>query len=115
MRFFKSQIITRVNNEISDRVPQNFYLYQNYPNPFNPATVISYQLPVNSYVTLKVFDLIGREVAVLVNERKDAGRYSVEWNARLRSANFGGLASGVYFYTLQAGEYRDTKRMLLLK
>jgi hypothetical protein len=96
-------------------MPKTFMLSQNYPNPFNPATVISYQLSVNSYVTLKVYDLLGREVAILVNERKDAGRYSVQWDARLRSANFGGLASGVYFYTLQAGEYRDTKRMLLLK
>jgi poly(3-hydroxybutyrate) depolymerase len=108
LRFFQSQTITRVNHEISDRVPQNFYLYQNYPNPFNPATVISYQLSVNSYVTLRVYDLLGREVLTLVNERKDAGRYSVQWDARR-------FASGIYFYTLQAGEYRDTKRMLLLK
>jgi 7,8-dihydropterin-6-yl-methyl-4-(beta-D-ribofuranosyl)aminobenzene 5'-phosphate synthase len=95
-------------NGLQLRIPQAYSLHQNYPNPFNPATVISYQLPVNSHVMLKVYDLLGREMAILVNEKKDAGRYSVEWDA-------GRLASDVYFYTLQAGEYRDTKRMLLLK
>ena len=89
-------------------VPREFGLHQNFPNPFNPTTVISYQLPVISHVTLKVYDLLGREVAVLVNEKKDAGRYSVQWDAAR-------LSSGIYFYSLQAGEYRDTKRMLLLK
>jgi hypothetical protein len=95
--------------------PSHYSLEQNYPNPFNPATVISYHLPagqaglpVSSLVTLKVYDLLGREVATLVNEKKDAGRYSVQWDATR-------FSSGVYFYTLQAGEYRDTKRMLLLK
>jgi hypothetical protein len=89
-------------------VPIAYSLAQNYPNPFNPATVISYQLPVHSYVSMKVFDILGREMATLVNEKKDAGKYSVQWDASA-------MPSGVYFYTLQAGEYRDTKRMLLLK
>lgn len=88
--------------------PNTFILHQNYPNPFNPSTVINYQLPMNSYVTLKVYDLLGREVTMLVNEKKDAGRYSVTWDASASS-------SGFYFYSLRAGEYRDTKRMLLLK
>jgi hypothetical protein len=81
---------------------------QNYPNPFNPTTTISYQIPVSSHVILKIFDILGREVATLMNQRKDAGRYSVQWDATR-------FPSGVYFNTLQAGEYRDTKRMMLLK
>jgi photosystem II stability/assembly factor-like uncharacterized protein len=90
------------------RVPDIFALLQNYPNPFNPATVISYQLPVNSYVTLKIFDLLGREVATLVNERKDAGMYSVRWNAS-------GFATGMYLVRIQAGSFIDTKKVLLMK
>jgi hypothetical protein len=89
-------------------VPETFALMQNYPNPFNPATVISYQLPVNSYVTLKVYDLLGREVATLVNERKEAGNYSVQWNAS-------GFATGMYLVRIQAGSFIDTKKVLLMK
>jgi hypothetical protein len=89
-------------------VPGEFALLQNFPNPFNPKTVINYQLPVNSYVALKVFDLLGREVATLVNEKKDVGRYSMQWDA-------GRCASGIYFYALQAGEFRETKKMILMK
>ena len=81
---------------------------QNYPNPFNPSTVISYQLPVNSHVTFKVYDVVGREVATLVDEQKEAGSYFVQFNA---STN----ASGVYFYKLCAGNFVDTKKMLLTK
>jgi beta-glucanase (GH16 family) len=89
-------------------VPARFTLEQNFPNPFNPSTVISYQLPGNSYVTLKVYDLLGREVTTLVNERKDAGRYSVQWNA----AN---LSSGIYFYQLQANGRTEIRKAILMK
>jgi hypothetical protein len=89
-------------------VPEIFALLQNYPNPFNPTTVISYKLPVNSYVTLKVYDLLGREVATLVDETKDAGSYSVQWNAS-------GFSSGIYFYRLEANEKREIKKMSLIK
>lgn len=85
-----------------------FMLNQNYPNPFNPSTTISYQLPVSGNVTLKVYDLLGREAATLVDEYKPAGRYEVEFDA-------GQLASGVYYYTLQSGEFRSSKKLLLLK
>jgi dienelactone hydrolase len=85
-----------------------FYLGQNYPNPFNPSTVISYQLPVNGNVTLKIFDVLGNEVATLVDEYKPAGSYEVEFSAN-------GLTSGMYFYTLKAGNFVETKKMLLLK
>ncbi len=91
-----------------DIVPRQFQLMQNYPNPFNPSTVISYQLPVNSHVTFKVYDVVGREVATLVDEQKEAGSYFVQFNA---STN----ASGVYFYKLCAGNFVDTKKMLLTK
>ena len=86
----------------------SFALEQNYPNPFNPSTVINYQLPLKSYVTMKIFNLLGQETATLVNEKKEAGSYSVRWNAA-------GVPSGVYFYRLQTGSFIETKRMVLLK
>lgn len=89
-------------------VPERFELAQNYPNPFNPNTVIGYQLPVIGFISLKVFDIIGNEVATLVNEYKSAGRYEVEFDASV-------LTSGVYFYVLRAGEYTQTKKMILLR
>jgi hypothetical protein len=100
----------------SNELPREYSLSQNYPNPFNPVTVISYQLPVNSRVSLKVIDLLGREVATLVNEGKAAGTYQITFDA-------GKLPSGVYFYRLvanaissgQAGEYINTKKLLLLR
>lgn len=85
-----------------------FYLYQNYPNPFNPSTSISFSLPTRSFVSLKVFDLIGREVATLVNDEKSAGTYNVKLDASK-------LPSGVYFYRLQAGKYSETKKLVLLR
>ncbi|MBN8705634.1 MAG: T9SS type A sorting domain-containing protein [Bacteroidetes bacterium] len=88
--------------------PVSFSLSQNYPNPFNPATVINYQLPVNSMTKLKIYDVIGREVATLVNERKPAGRYQVTFNA-------GYLSSGVYFYRIEAGSFVQTKKLILVK
>ena len=86
----------------------SFSLEQNYPNPFNPSTVIAYQLPVTGFVRLKVFDVLGNEVAVLVNENKPAGSYEVNFDA-------GSLSSGVYIYKLQAGDFVSVKKMLLTK
>ncbi|MDP3147641.1 MAG: T9SS type A sorting domain-containing protein [Ignavibacteria bacterium] len=94
--------------------PQDFTLYQNYPNPFNPETVISFQLSVSSKVSLKVFDVLGREVATLVNEEKPAGEYQVLFNNQLTS-NHQLLSSGVLFYQLKVGNRLQTKSMLLLK
>jgi endoglucanase len=88
--------------------PTEFFLGQNYPNPFNPSTLISYQLPANTHAELKVFDVIGREIETLVDERQDAGDHAVLFNA----AN---LPSGVYFYSLQAETYLDIKKLLLLR
>ncbi len=94
----------------SDRpiVPDRFGVSQNYPNPFNPSTKISYQLPVSSYVTLKIFDSLGREVATLVNGNLDAGYYDVSFNAE-------SYPSGLYFYRLTANGYVSVKKMVLVK
>jgi hypothetical protein len=99
--------ITSVSQN-SSSIPNSYGISQNYPNPFNPTTVVNYQLPINSFVTLKVYDMLGREVAILLNERKSAGYYSVTFNAVH-------LPSGVYFYRLQAGPYTQTKKIVLLK
>jgi hypothetical protein len=92
--------------------PKQFLLQQNYPNPFNPSTVISYQLPAAGEVTLKVYDVLGREVVTLVNEYKNVGNYEVEFKSTVGSRQ---LANGVYFYRLQVGDYVETKKMILLK
>jgi hypothetical protein len=89
-------------------MPARWALGQNYPNPFNPATVFSYQLAERSSVRLQVFDIFGREIATLVDGVQEAGPQSVRWDA-------GGLASGSYFYRLQAGVFTATRRLLLLK
>ena len=89
-------------------VVSNYKLYDNYPNPFNPSTVISYQLSRNSYIAVKIYDVLGREVATLVNEREDAGTHYVRFDGS-------GLSSGVYFYALTAGDFSQTKKMLLIK
>ena len=91
-------------------LPTKFTLEQNYPNPFNPSTIISYQLLKAGNVTLKVFDVLGREVAVLVDEEKAAGSYNVEFGVKSLE-----LSSGIYFYQLKVGYYFETKKMLLIK
>ena len=100
--------------EISDYDinPSNFLLSQNYPNPFNPSTNIKYAISSPQYATLKVYDILGNEVATLVDEYKPAGSYEVEFNA---SSRIGNLASGIYFYQLKAGEFVETKKMILLR
>ena len=85
-----------------------FQLCQNFPNPFNPTTTISYQLPSNGFTTLKVYDVLGREAATLVNELKNAGTYFVQWNASQ-------FTSGVYFAKMTAGSFSSTKKLLLMK
>jgi hypothetical protein len=88
--------------------PATYKLSQNYPNPFNPTTTIEYQLPVDGHVTLKVYDLLGREVATLVNEVQQTDYYRVEFDA-------GRFASGVFFYRLTSGSFVTTKRMVVVK
>jgi hypothetical protein len=88
--------------------PKQVSLEQNFPNPFNPSTTIKYELPSGSHVTLSVYDMLGREVSVLVNERRDAGVHEVKFDAS-------GLSSGVYFYRLTAGSFVQTRKLLLLR
>jgi hypothetical protein len=101
-----SEMITDVKN--ATKLPKSFALYQNYPNPFNPTTSVEYRVASTEHVILKVFDVLGSEVATLVNEEKPVGSYKVTWNAA-------SLPSGVYFYQLKAGCFTSTKKLLLLK
>jgi hypothetical protein len=94
--------------EGATRFPNTHLLEQNYPNPFNPSTTIKYELPQSSIVKLSVYDVLGREVSVLVNERRDAGVHEVKFDGAT-------LASGVYLYRLQAGDFTQTKRLILLR
>jgi hypothetical protein len=89
-------------------IPKQYALYQNYPNPFNPTSIIRYDLPKSSFVTLKVYDVLGREVGTLVNERQEPGVHQVNWQAS-------GFASGVYFYRLQSGGFVQTKKLILVR
>jgi hypothetical protein len=98
-----------VTKETSSNIPVTFNLYQNFPNPFNPSTTIKYDLPKDVSVNIRIYDLLGREVAVLAkDEFKKAGRYEINWNAS-------NMASGVYIYRIEAGDYKSTKKMVLIK
>jgi endo-1,4-beta-xylanase len=101
-------VLTGVGEPANDGVPRTFALWQNYPNPFNPKTVVSYQLPAVSDVRLMVYDMLGREVVLLVNEKQPAGSYSVTFDAAR-------LASGAYICRMVAGTFVDSKTMLLVK
>ncbi len=94
--------------ELYSTIAKSFQLFQNYPNPFNPISTIKYQIPKDGLVKLKVYDILGREVAELVNEKKQAGYYQVDLDASK-------LASGIYIYRIQAGEFSSTKKMVLMK
>ncbi len=98
--------------ETHTQQPDGFILFQNYPNPFNPSTRIQYQLSSISRVVLKVYDVLGNEVATLINEELSIGKYEVEFNA---SSGIRNLASGIYFYQLTAGDFIQTKKMVLIK
>jgi hypothetical protein len=109
----RSDVLNWVSQEQNVQLPKTFSLSQNYPNPFNPSTVISYQLPAVSKVRLMIYDLLGREVATLVNEEQTAGWKEVQWNAK-------DVSSGIYFYTLEAlcstgNIFHDTKKLLYVK
>jgi len=91
-----------------EKIISEYSLNQNYPNPFNPITTISYQIPTDGFVTLKVYDVLGKEVASLINEQKTSGRYDVQFDGS-------NLSSGIYFYKISAGNYTDTKKLMLMK
>jgi CotH kinase protein/Lamin Tail Domain/Secretion system C-terminal sorting domain/Chitobiase/beta-hexosaminidase C-terminal domain/Right handed beta helix region len=94
--------------DIKEEIPHKYSLSQNYPNPFNPVTTINFELPEISNVSIKIYDILGREVADLVNEKKDAGSYSIIFETN-------NLSSGIYFYRLSANEFHKTNKMILLK
>lgn len=108
IQIYRNLLVNPVSVEPDGIVVNDFKLEQNYPNPFNPSTVISWQSPVSSHQTLKVYDILGNEVAILVDEYKPAGSYEVEFNAST-------LPSGTYFYQLRAGSFVEMKKMILLK
>lgn len=97
-----------VSVEENDIVADNFELYQNYPNPFNPVTIISYNLPANNFVQLKILDILGQEIATLINEEQSAGFHSINFDA-------GNLSSGIYLYRIQAGSQVSIKKMMLMR
>lgn len=119
MNYSTDGVIDLINEEMTGRptnisvyndivTPKSFSLMQNYPNPFNPTTTIEYSIPQNSFVSIKIYDMLGREVKNLLSRQQDAGTYVVEWNASEYS-------SGIYFYTINAGNFTETKKMILSK
>ncbi len=102
------QYITITGVDDKTNTPNSFTLYQNYPNPFNPATTIKYSIPNSNMVSIKVFDILGKEVTTLVNEQQNSGIHEVTFNAE-------NLSSGTYFYQLKCGEFTETKKFLLIK
>jgi len=107
MLIFKNYLVTKVDDE-NEVTPTQFSLNQNYPNPFNPSTKISYSIPSSGFVTMKIYDILGNEIALLINKEQTAGFYNVEFNA----TNF---PSGIYIYTLQFGNRMTSQKMILLK
>ncbi|MGE5859408.1 MAG: T9SS type A sorting domain-containing protein, partial [Ignavibacteria bacterium] len=101
-----SQSVTTVEN--NGNVPSKFALEQNYPNPFNPATTIKYSIPVSEFVRVKIYDVLGKEIATLVNREQAAGSYKVEFDGSR-------LASGIYLFKLQTNNFVETKKMVLTK
>ncbi len=101
-------VLSIINGVEGEDYPSEFFLSQNYPNPFNPITTIQYQIPQLSFVTLKVYDVIGNELVTLVNEEQSLGYYSIKFDATI-------FSSGIYFYQLQAGSFIETKKMVLMK
>jgi hypothetical protein len=102
--------LTSVDDELN--IPEEYSLAQNYPNPFNPTTIIQFSIPHSEHVILKVYDILGKEIAVLVDEVMSAGKYNVAFNA---SSVNGGISSGVYFYNIRAGKFNSTRKLLLQK
>jgi len=112
-----TEIIVRVRTQVlgigDEPIPEVFALHQNYPNPFNPTTHIRYDLPEDALVSITIYDIMGRSIRSLVKSRQTAGYRSIQWNA---TNNLGEpVSAGMYIYTIQAGEFRQVKKMVLLK
>ena len=104
-------------NEVTDvedkSIPTEYSIFQNYPNPFNPSTIISYAVPQTSHVTIKIYDMLGRQVRTLFDSEQNAGIFNIQWNGE---NDFGSkVSSGTYIYMIKAGEFFQAKKMILLK
>lgn len=108
IRCVRGETGTAVEDNDKNGLSTKYILSQNYPNPFNPTTTINYSIPKESFVTIKIYDVVGKEVAVIVNENKSAGSYSIEFDASK-------LVSGIYFYRMQTGNFIETKKLILIK
>jgi hypothetical protein len=104
---FKFNTLTGIGNNLN-LIPTVFSLSQNYPNPFNPITKINYSIPKTNFVTIKVFDVLGREILTLVNDVKQPGYYTIDFDGS-------NIASGVYFYKMESGAFTDVKKFMLIK
>lgn len=109
---FDVSTLTGIDESNATPVLTNYFLGQNYPNPFNPSTRIQYAIRSTQFVTLKVYDVLGKEVVTLVNEDKSAGNYEVEFNISVIKNQ---ASSGIYFYQIKAGDFIQTKKMALIK
>jgi flagellar hook assembly protein FlgD len=112
-----TEIIVRVGMQVlgigDEPIPEVFALHQNYPNPFNPTTQIRYDLPEDANVNITIYDIIGRSIRSLVNSKQTAGYRSIRWDGK---NNLGeGVSAGIYIYMIQAGKFKQTKKMVLLK
>ena len=103
----QAMVITAVEKP-DQNIPDRFHLHQNYPNPFNPCTTIRFVLPAEEFVSLKIYDLLGREISVLVNENRTAGMHSVQWDSN-------GHANGIYLYRIESGDFTETRKLILQK
>ncbi|MBK7380035.1 MAG: T9SS type A sorting domain-containing protein [Ignavibacteriales bacterium] len=113
---FAAEAVLSLITDVEDNnivTPASFNLAQNFPNPFNPSTIISFDIPADAFVKLKVYNILGQEVAQLVNETKTAGKYQVNWNGTDNAGNK--VTSGVYLYRLKANDFTSTRKMILTK
>ena len=111
--YYVSDELTTKNEDDTEIIPITYLLHQNYPNPFNPITSLRYDLPEDGVVNITIYDIMGRIVKTLVNDSQTAGYKSIQWNAA--NDRNESVSAGLYLYTIQAGEFRQTKKMVLLK
>jgi len=102
-----------LNHKIVSNLPDNFFLFNNYPNPFNPSTIISYNLPIDSHVNIAIFDVLGRKVKTLTDQYMKVGKHLIQWNGVNDQGKL--VAGGVYIYKIQSGDYKESKKMILVK
>ena len=108
--FFDASNVLSIDRGV---IPDRFALYPNYPNPFNPTTQIRYDLPIAEYVSINIYDVMGRKIKSLININQEAGYRSISWDATNDLSQ--PVSAGMYIYTIQAGEFRQTRKMVLLK